>query len=75
MPEDGIYVATHTFSTDYDGKTEFVHRGVTRVRAGHPLVRLNPQFFAPVDAHYDVEQATAAPGEKRGRRRVVIEGV
>ena len=36
----------------------------------HPLVRGNPNWFVSVDDGYaprpEVEQATAAPGEKRG---------
>lgn len=75
MADDGIYVARETFTCDIDGEIFTVRRGVTRVRGGHQLVKLNPQFFEPVDAHYDVEQATAAPGEKRGaRRRAAGEG-
>lgn len=32
----------------------------------HPLFRV--QFCEPVDVRHDVEQMTAAPGEKRGAR-------
>ncbi len=73
MADDGIFVARETCTTDIDGEVYTVRRGVTRVRGSHPLVKLNPHLFEPVDAHYDIEQATAAPGEKRGRRRVVID--
>ena len=38
--------------------------------ADHELVRSYPHLFKPVEANRpDVEQATAAPGEKRGRKR------
>ena len=45
-------------------------KGVTRIRAGHPLLEANPQYFEPVDesVHYDIEHATSAPGEKRGQK-------
>jgi hypothetical protein len=62
-----IYVATQSFAAEVDGDPVFVNKD-ERVRAGHPLLDTNPDFFEPVDdvVHYDVEQATAAPGEKRG---------
>lgn len=62
-----IYVAKHSFSCEIDGEQLFVNAG-ERVRSGHPLLRSQKDYFEPVDTtvHYDVEQATAAPGEKRG---------
>lgn len=62
---DGIYIATRSFKTYVDGKRTMVRKGVTRVREGHELLRENPERFKPIDVHYDVEQATAAPAEKR----------
>lgn len=50
-----------------------VYRKGELIEADHPLVREIPQFFGPVTVHHKshrspaVEQATAAPGEKRGR--------
>ena len=36
--------------------------------SNHPVVRAFPSMFGQVDlAHPAIEQATAAPGEKRGR--------
>jgi hypothetical protein len=54
-----------------DGERLFVTKG-EKVRAGHPMLRTQGENFEPVDTtvHYDVEQATAAPGEKRGAVRV-----
>jgi hypothetical protein len=45
-----------------------VRAGITRVRAGHAMAKNHPELFEAVDVlvHYDVEQATAAPGEHRG---------
>jgi len=62
-----IYAATQSFAADLDGEPVFVNKD-ERVRAGHPLLDQNPGFFEPVEdaVHYDVEQATSAPGEKRG---------
>lgn len=65
--EQEIYVAKVSFSCELDGEQLFVAEG-ERVRAGHPLLRAQAGFFEPVDTtvRYDVEQATAAPGELRG---------
>lgn len=66
--EPDIYVATETFSADVDGTPQVIQKGITRVRRGHPLLKGREDLFAPIDLHvdYEVEQATAAPGEKRG---------
>lgn len=63
-----VFVATESGSCDIGGQIHVFVRNVTRVRAGHPLLRAVPDYFRPLDEliHYDVEQATAAPGEKRG---------
>lgn len=54
------------------GEEFYFHKDATLVRAGHPLVKANPDSFKPLRVHYElasepakVEQATAAPGEKR----------
>ena len=68
-----IYVAKQSAVLFLDGKRHFVHKDRTRVREGHPLLARNPGMFKPLDVDYDVEprdaapveQATAAPGEKR----------
>jgi hypothetical protein len=67
MADSKIYVANTDFSTDLDGVPTNVQRG-ERVRAGHPLVMSNPQYFSDVETtvKYDVESASAAPGEQRG---------
>jgi hypothetical protein len=64
-----VYIATQSGASDVDGETYVFTKGSTRVRAGHPLLRAVPDYFEPVDdhIHYDVEQATRAPGEKRRR--------
>jgi hypothetical protein len=62
-----ILVATETFSCDIDGAPFVVKRDVTRVRADNELYERYPQCFKPVDESYEVEQATAAPGERRAR--------
>ena len=65
-----IYVAKETFVVEIDGSNFLVTAGKTRVREGHALLKGRGDSFqniedAPVD--YDVEKATAAPGEKRGQ--------
>jgi hypothetical protein len=45
-----------------------VHGGQTRVRAGHPLVDNYPEAWQPAgqDLDYDIEDASAMPGLRRG---------
>lgn len=68
MAEPTVYIAIESGSAAVDGKPFTFVRNVTRVRAGHPALKQLGQFFRPVEdfVHYDVEQATSAPGEKRG---------
>jgi hypothetical protein len=63
-----IFIATREFHHELDGFPDIVRRGEL-VRQGHELLRCYPEFFEPVEngVKYDVEQATAAPGELRGR--------
>ncbi len=66
-----VYIAKESFAAEIDGVPVVVRKGVTRVRAGHPLLAGREQMFEPADAHadFDVEAATAAPGERRARPR------
>jgi hypothetical protein len=67
MPNKGtIYVAKSSFSIEIDGATMPIQAGVTRVREGHWLLRHHPDYFEPLTVHYELEDATAAPGKKRG---------
>ena len=65
--EADIYIAKRSFWCEVDGETVLVNKD-ERVRYGHPILRAHGEHFEPVDTrvHYDVEQATAAPGERRG---------
>lgn len=66
-PEPGeILVAIESFSKSYAGSDHHFTAGQTRVRSGHPILRGVEHLFKPVEAHYEVEAATAAPGERRG---------
>lgn len=69
----GVYVARESFFCDVGGEPTPVHAGRTRVREGHELLRRYPHAFEPADTGlaFEVEQATAAPGEKRGARQGV----
>lgn len=65
----GIYVATDSFACEVNGTRYNVNKG-ERVREGHEILTAQPAYFEPLEdgrVHYDVEQASAAPGEKRGR--------
>jgi hypothetical protein len=61
-----IWEATSTGVVAIRGTRYTYIRGKTRVRAGHPLLKAAPDKFRPAKLAYDVEQTTAAPGEKRG---------
>lgn len=66
------YKARHAFGVMYEGEQITVHAGEI-VPVNSPLLKqLGPvateEHFEPVTSfgRWDVEQATAAPGEKRG---------
>lgn len=63
-----VFVAKETFACEIDGVPTMVHGGQTRVREGHPLLDSYRDYFESADTgiQFEVEQATAAPGEKRG---------
>lgn len=65
--EDRLWVAIDDGVSFVDGEMMPYKRGVTRVREGHPLLSANPGAFKRLEAHYDVETATAGPGEARAR--------
>lgn len=66
-PEGGhIYVAKESFSTEVDGVPVQIHAGRTRVREGHPIMAGREHLFELLTVDYEVEQMTAAPGERRG---------
>jgi hypothetical protein len=65
MASTDIYVAKESFATELDGQSVIVQKGTTRVRSGHALLKGRENMFELITVQYDVEQATAAPGEKR----------
>jgi hypothetical protein len=65
------YKAKEGFVTMYDGEQVSVPAGEI-VSAGHPILKRREDHFVPVESfgRFDsdgVEQATKAPGEKRGK--------
>jgi hypothetical protein len=61
-----LLVARESFVAELDG-TEYDIKEGELIEADHPLARKLPhQFIAPTLRFPKVEQATAAPGEKRG---------
>jgi hypothetical protein len=64
--EAPMLVAKESFAYRFNGEDHQFSAGQTRVRAGHPILEGIEHLFEPIKAHYEVEQATAAPGEKRG---------
>jgi hypothetical protein len=70
--KQGYYRANQGFATVFDGENVFVQKGEL-VSADHPLLKGREGLFDHVTSFgrfdtSEVEQATAAPGEKRGRR-------
>jgi hypothetical protein len=67
---DPIVKALGAFIADVEGETLDV-RGGDLFEANHPAVKKYPKLFGPITFRFPtkgrVEQATAAPGEKRGR--------
>jgi hypothetical protein len=65
-----VFIANRTATVDVDGVPTIIHRGMTKVREGHALLSTHAELFNPDDSlvHFEVENATAAPGEKRGKR-------
>ena len=63
--EGVIYTPKESFVASVNGIDETFVRGRTYVREGHEILELYGEMFEPLRAHYEVEQATAAPGELR----------
>src|SRR6188472_480892 len=65
-----VFVAKEPFSCDVNGVPTSIQRG--KLYSGdNPVVKQNPHYFEEVafGGEADVEQATKAPGEKRGGSR------
>lgn len=60
-----VFTPKDSFVADYQGVPTSFNRGITFVREGHELLDRYPDLFEEIRVHYDVEQATAAPGETR----------
>ena len=64
----GYWKANQGFATILDGENVFVQKGEL-VRDGHPLLEGREELFDPAEnfGRFDVEEATAKPGAKRGK--------
>jgi hypothetical protein len=67
MISGNVLAAKESFSTDALGFPRSVAEGET-FRQGHPITEAHPGAFEPWKIDNDIEQATAAPGEKRTKR-------
>lgn len=68
MGSTDILVANVTATLKHEGRRFYLVRGKTLVRADDPVVEGHKSMFEPLHIEYlggPVEQATAAPGEKR----------
>ena len=63
-PETATVIALASFVAGVDGKEIVVLQGETRPTTD-PVVKKFPQFFSRAKGLERIEQATAAPGEKR----------
>jgi hypothetical protein len=63
---DAMFVAKESFVAIVGGVEERINKG-DLVREGHAVLEGREKLFKPVEVQYDMEQATAAPGEKRAR--------
>jgi hypothetical protein len=70
VSEGALYQAKTTFWAQVGDTPTCIRRGEL-VREGHEVLRQRPDAFELANQHvaHDVEQATAAPGEKRGGSR------
>ena len=65
-----VYVANQTIHVQTKTGVVTIYKG-QRVREGHEYLKGREEFFTAPDSDvmYDVEAATAAPGEKRGAKQ------
>jgi hypothetical protein len=63
--EGKIYTPKESFVASVDGIDTALVRNRDYVREGHELLRRFPDMFEEMRVTYEVEQATAAPGERR----------
>jgi hypothetical protein len=64
-----LYMARESFATMVDDEPIFVRKGEL-AHADHPILKSHAELFEPAEDYirFDVEQATAAPGETRGEK-------
>ena len=60
-----VFICSESFVAKLDGVDTTFIKDSSRVREGHPILERHGRFFRLIDVHYDVERATAAPGELR----------
>lgn len=62
QPETGdILVCRESAAFTFGGERIVIHKGKTRVRAGHPILEGREHLFEPITVHYDVETARQEP--------------
>ena len=60
-----LFTPKESFVANHNGVETTFFRGRTLVREGHEILEKYGEMFEPVRATYEVEQATANPGELR----------
>ena len=60
-----VFVPVESFVASVDGTDAGFVQNQTRVREGHRILDMFPHLFEEIRVDYDVEAATAAPGETR----------
>lgn len=56
MSDRIILVATSSVLGEYDGRPLYIHKGVTTVRDGHPLLEKFGEHFAPLTPMFEVSE-------------------
>ena len=67
--EGRILIAKESFTHTFEGAVHVFVQGQSRVREGHPVLCGIEHLFEPIlpQPGYDLEDASAAPGTKRGQ--------
>lgn len=66
-----VYVATQSAHIEVDGRRQVISKGVTRVAAGHDILKRYPDLFKPAeqDVRFGVEDAVARPASTGGTQQ------
>ncbi|MFJ9374430.1 histone-like nucleoid-structuring protein Lsr2 [Streptomyces sp. NPDC101455] len=64
MSDRTILVARDSVLAEYDGRPLYIHKGVTTVREGHPLLDTFGALFEPLTPTFEVKEEPDDGGEQ-----------